>query len=321
MNPNPAPGTPPPDLTLIIPLHNEEDNILPLYGNLSDQLHLVGRTYEIILVDDGSTDTSLAKILGIQAQDPHIKIIKLRKNFGKSTALNVAFRAARGGIIITMDGDCQDDPAEIPHFLAKINEGFDLVSGWKYPRQDPWTKTVPSKFFNTLTALFTGVALHDFNCGFKAYRRIVIQNIRLYGEMHRYIPALASWKGFSITEIPVRHYPRHTGRSKYGSSRLIKGVLDLITVKFLTRYASRPLHVFGLPGFLALFCGVVTGTYLVWQKYRHNIEIGERPLLQLAVLLVLIGLQFISLGLIGEMLAFREMREENPDQYIETMVG
>ena len=254
-------------------------------------------------------------------QDSQIKIIKFRKNFGKSTALDVAFHYAKGKIIITMDGDLQDDPDEIPRFLTRIEEGFDLVSGWKYPRYDPFTKTIPSKIFNKITCLFTGLDLHDFNCGFKAYKRIVIKNVRLYGEMHRYIPALASWKGFKITEMKIRHHSRKSGKSKYGFSRLIKGLLDLITVKFLTNYASRPLHVFGFAGFVSLFAGLITGIYLVLQKYTENIQIGERPLLLLSILLTIIGLQFISMGLIGEMLTFREMQEQNPDQYIEMFVG
>ncbi|MHB8053049.1 MAG: glycosyltransferase family 2 protein [Methanoregula sp.] len=320
MNQSPTTGISLPDLSIIIPINNEEENIVSLYQKLFEQLQRIQRTYEIIIVDDGSIDSTFEKITRLQIQDPRIKIIKFRKNFGKSTALNVAFHYAKGQVIITMDGDLQDDPGDIPQFLAKIDEGFDLVSGWKYPRFDPLTKTIPSKFFNKITCLFTGVDIHDFNCGFKAYKRVVIKNIQLYGEMHRYIPALAAWKGFKITEIKIRHHPRVSGKSKYGFSRLIKGVLDLITVKFLTNYASRPLHVFGLPGFASLFVGLIIGIYLVLQKYIENIQIGERPLLLLSILLILIGLQFISLGLIGEMLAFREMREQNPDQYIETLV-
>jgi glycosyltransferase involved in cell wall biosynthesis len=316
----PVTGISLPDLSIIIPIYNEEGNIIPLYQKLSEQLHQIQRSYEIILVDDGSTDSTFEKISQLHMQDPHIKIIKFRKNFGKSTALDVAFHYSKGQIVITMDGDLQDDPEEISRFLARIEEGFDLVCGWKYPRFDPLIKTIPSKIFNRITCLFTGIDLHDFNCGFKAYKRVVIKNIQLYGEMHRYIPALAAWKGFKITEMKIRHHPRNSGKSKYGFSRLIKGLLDLITVKFLTNYASRPLHVFGLAGFVSLCAGLITGIYLVLQKYIENIQIGERPLLLLSILLTIIGLQFISLGLIGEMLTFREMREQNPDQYIETLV-
>ncbi len=270
MNKSQNPGPSPPDLTVIIPIHNEEDNIVILYQKLSAQLQESKQSYEIIIVDDGSTDSSFKKIAPLPLEDPNIRIIKFRRNFGKSTALNVAFRYAKGQVVITMDGDLQDDPEEIPQFIAKIGEGFDLVSGWKYPRFDPITKTLPSKFFNNLTSYLTGVKLHDFNCGFKAYKRVVIENIQLYGEMHRYIPALAAWNGFKIVEIKIKHHPRHSGKSNYGFFRLVKGVLDLITVKFLTNYSSRPLHVFGVPGIISIFLGFAIGIYLVVLKYLEN---------------------------------------------------
>lgn len=308
------------DLSIIIPINNEEGNIVPLYQKLFEQLQRIQRSYEIIIVDDGSTDSTFEKITQLHTQDPRIKIIKFRKNFGKSTALNVAFQYVKGQIIITMDGDLQDDPEEIPQFLAKIEEGFDLVSGWKYPRFDPFTKTIPSKFFNKLTCLFMGVDLHDFNCGFKAYKRVVVKNIQLYGEMHRYIPALAAWNGFKITEIKIKHHPRHSGKSKYGFSRLIKGFLDLITVKFLTNYASRPLHVFGVPGIISFLVGFVIGLYLVILKYLENAQLSERPLLMLSVLLMVIGFQFVSMGLLGEMIAFRDARDQKIDQFIEMVI-
>jgi glycosyltransferase involved in cell wall biosynthesis len=308
------------DLSILIPINNEVDNVVILYQKIDECLRQTQYKYEIIIVDDGSTDFSFGNISRVHVQDPRVKIIKLRKNFGKSTALNVAFQHAKGKIIITMDGDLQDDPDDIPHFISKIEEGFDLVSGWKSPRFDPVTKTIPSKLFNRLTCILTGVNLHDFNSGFKAYRRIVIKNIKLYGEMHRYIPALAAWKGFKITEIKIKHHPRISGKSKYGFSRLIKGLLDLITVKFITDYSSRPLHIFGLPGLLSLIIGFVIGIYLVFIKYMENVPLSERPLLILSVLLIMIGLQFISMGLLGEMMTFREIREQNVDQFIETIL-
>lgn len=310
-----------PVYTIIIPAHNEEENIGPLYQKLRPVLAGLDQPCEILFVDDGSTDLTFQKMQSIQKQDSSVRVFKFRKNFGKSTALNVAFRSARGQVIITMDGDLQDDPEEIPKFIAKIGEGYDLVSGWKYPRHDPLTKTVPSKFFNTLTCMLTGLGLHDFNCGFKAYKNVVVKNLQLYGEMHRYIPALAAWNGFTIAEIKITHHPRQSGQSKYGFSRLIKGLLDLITVKFITDYSSRPLHVFGLPGIVSLFIGFALGLYLVVLKYLENAQLSERPLLILSVLLILIGLQFISMGLLGEMMTFREMQKQDVDQYIERVLG
>jgi glycosyltransferase involved in cell wall biosynthesis len=308
------------DLTIIIPINNEEDNIDLLYQKLKNTLSGLNLKYEIIIVDDGSTDSSYEKIFRLHDQDPAIRIIKFRKNFGKSTALNTAFRHVKGEIVITMDGDLQDDPEEIPRFISKIKEGYDLVSGWKYPRLDPITKTLPSKFFNKMTCFILGVDLHDFNCGFKAYKHVVVKNLQLYGEMHRYIPALAAWNGFKITEIKINHHPRHSGKSKYGFSRLIKGGLDLITVKFLTNYASRPLHVFGFPGLCSLVLGSVIGIYLSYLRFFEDAKIGDRPLLILSVLLIVLGLQFISIGLLGEMITYRNIREENTDQFIDVLI-
>ena len=309
-----------PDLSIIIPVYNEEDNVIPLSDSLQEQLNLTGRTYEIIFVDDGSTDTTFKKLSDLKSTGFPCRIIKFRKNFGKSPALDAAFRYAVGSIIITMDGDLQDDPKEIPFFLSKIDDGFDLVCGWKFSRMDPFSKTVPSRIFNKLTSFVTGIHIHDFNCGFKAYRREVVRDLTLYGEMHRYIPALVAQNGYKITEIKVHHLPRISGKSKYGFSRLFKGMLDLITVKYITDYSSRPLHVFGIPGLISLFMGFVLGIYLVLLKFLENIPLSERPLLMLSVLLILIGFQFISMGLLGEMLTFREKKEQNVRQYIETIV-
>jgi glycosyltransferase involved in cell wall biosynthesis len=305
------------ELSIIIPVFNEEGNIELLYGRLHKILERINKKYEIILVDDGSTDSTHEKMVQIQKRTPTVRIIKFRRNFGKAFALNVAFRRSRGEIIVTMDGDLQDDPLELPRFISKIEEGYDLVSGWKYPRLDPITKTLPSKFFNRLTCLVTGVSLNDFNCGYKAYRRIVVKNLILYGEMHRYIPALAAWNGFTIAEIKIKHHPRHSGRSKYGFSRLLKGLLDLITVKFLTNYASRPLHAFGIPGFVLMIAGTLVGMHLAILKYVDNIEISERPLLMVGVMLILIGFQFISLGLLGEMITYDNMRNYDIDRHID----
>lgn len=308
------------DISIIIPVYNEEDNIILLYQKLSEQLYKITQNYEIIIVDDGSIDSTYKSIFPLHLQDPRLKIIKFRKNFGKSTALNVAFYYANGKIIITMDGDLQDDPEEIPKFLEKIEDGFDLVSGWKYPRFDPIFKTIPSKIFNKMTCLLTGINLHDFNCGYKAYKRDVVKNIKLYGEMHRYIPALADWNGFKITEIKIKHHPRQSGKSKYGFSRIIKGFFDLITIKFLTNYASRPLHVFGVSGIILLFAGIIIGIYLLILKIIEDIILSERPLLMLSILLMIIGIQFISMGLLAEMITYRDVQDQNVDQFIERII-
>jgi len=310
-----------PSLSIVIPVYNENESIVTLMREIQTVMADQNIKYEIIIVDDGSTDLTFKTLIDIKGLYPQLLIIKFRKNFGKSAALNAAFRFVRSEIIITMDGDLQDDPQEISQFITKIEEGFDLVSGWKYPRNDPISKTLPSKMFNYLTRIITGVNLHDFNCGFKAYKKIVLDNIDLYGEMHRYIPALASWNGFKITEIRINHRPRQFGRSKFDSSRLFKGLLDLITVKFLTNYSSRPLHIFGLMGFISFLAGFIIGIYLLILKYFQHIDIGERPLLLLAVLLVFIGLQFVSIGLLGEMITLREHRDLKVDHYIETVIG
>lgn len=287
---------------------------------ITSALSFLPKTYEIVFVDDGSTDNTFQVLKEIREKDERVKIIKFRRNFGKSAALNSAFNFVNGNIIITMNGDLQDDPAEIPNFVDAIESGSDLVSGWKSSRKDPLTKKLPSKLFNKMTRLLTGVGLHDFNCGFKAYKKEVLDSISLYGEMHRYIPALAAQYGFKITELKVEHRPRSYGKSKYGFTRLIKGFLDLITVKFLTEYSSRPLHVFGIPGILSLIFGFFIGVYLVILKYWRNIMLSDRPLLLLSILLIILGLQFISIGLLGEMITFRDRKDESAEKYIEAIL-
>lgn len=308
------------DLSVVVPVYNEDNNINPLYLEITSALSFLPKTYEIVFVDDGSTDNTFQVLKEIREKDERVKIIKFRRNFGKSAALNSAFNFVNGNIIITMNGDLQDDPAEIPNFVDAIESGSDLVSGWKSSRKDPLTKKLPSKLFNKMTRLLTGVGLHDFNCGFKAYKKEVLDSISLYGEMHRYIPALAAQYGFKITELKVEHRPRSYGKSKYGFTRLIKGFLDLITVKFLTEYSSRPLHVFGIPGILSLIFGFFIGVYLVILKYWRNIMLSDRPLLLLSILLIILGLQFISIGLLGEMITFRDRKDESAEKYIEAIL-
>ena len=293
------------EISVVIPVCNEEKNVKELYERLSEVLK--GK-YEIIFVDDGSKDRTLKVLKSIK--DKRVKVIPFQRNFGKAAGLMAGFREATGRIIFTMDGDLQDEPREIPKFMKKLDEGYDMVSGWKYKRHDPVTKTIPSKFFNWLTAKVTGVDIHDSNCGYKAYKRHVVENIRVYGELHRYIPALAHWKGFSVGEVKVKHNPRKAGKSKYGVERLLKGFLDLITVKFITSYLSRPLHFFGFLGFLSGFVGFVLGLYIVYLRIAFGSIQGKNPLLMLVVLLIVIGVQFISLGLLGEMVVSSRDNEE-----------
>jgi glycosyltransferase involved in cell wall biosynthesis len=296
------------DLSIIIPVHNEEENIIKLYDRLYNALSAVNKTYEIIFIDDGSEDNTFQEIKAIQ--DNNIRIVRFQRNYGKAAALSCGFKKSRGDFVITLDGDLQDDPKEIPRFLEKLEE-FDMVSGWKVKRQDPVSKTFPSKCFNKLTRFITGVKINDFNCGYKGYRKEVVKNISLYGEFHRYIPALAHWKGYTIGEIEVEHHPRIHGKSKYGVERLLKGCFDLITVTFLMLYKKRPLHMFGGIGFVLGFSGIAISMYLLL-LWITGTRIGDRPLLMLGILLTVIGAQFVSLGLIGELIA----NSRNNDDYI-----
>ncbi len=261
-------------------------------------------------MDDGSRDASWEIICRLANTDARVRGIRLRRNFGKAAALTAGFRAARGKWIITLDADLQDDPAEIPRFLAALEEGWDVVNGWKYPRRDPWTKRWPSRLFNWATRTLTGVPLHDFNSGFKAYHREVVQEIRIYGMLYRYIAVLAAWRGFRVTEIKVHHRPRRYGRSKFGVSRFAIGFFDLITVLFLTQYTWRPLHLFGSLGVVSLLAGTAINVYLTVLWFLGQRPIGTRPLLTLGVLLMIVGIQFISFGLLGEMIAHVALREE-----------
>jgi len=290
-------------LSIVIPVHNEEGNLVELHTQLTASLIAIGLPYEIVFVDDGSRDGTWGVIQSLFDHDDHIVALRHRRNFGKAQGLANGFAVAQGDVIVTMDGDLQDDPKELPRFLAKLDEGYDLVSGWKKRRHDPIGKTAPSKVFNATVRRVSGVQLHDFNCGFKAYRREVTQEIRLYGELHRFTPVLANAEGFRIAELAVEHHPRKWGQSKYGYKRLVKGFLDLLTVFFLTHYRNRPMHLFGLPGLGALFLGVAIGLWLTIDKLILGHAIGTRPLLTLCVLLVVIGAQFFGLGLLGEFLA------------------
>ena len=295
-----------PRISLVIPAMNEEGNIGALHEAITQVLEPVGITFQLILIDDGSSDGTWEAIEAIAARDHRVIGLRHRRNFGKARGLATGFAVASGDLILTMDADLQDDPAEIPRFVAKLDEGYDLVSGWKQQRQDPLGKTLPSRVFNATVRAVSGVPLHDFNCGFKIYRAEVVRSIRLYGELHRFTPVLAHSEGFRVGELPVRHHPRRWGTSKYGWSRLIKGFLDLLTVTFLTEYRQRPMHVLGVPGVAALAAGGLIGLWLSAEKVFTGASIGNRPLLLLAVLLVLVGVQFFGLGLLGELLVHGE---------------
>ncbi len=289
------------DLSIIIPLYNEEGSLEELIGQIFQAINKTGLVYEICFIDDGSTDNSLQKLKQLCQDYSILKILSFRKNYGKSAALSEGFKLASGKIIITMDADLQDDPAEIPNLIDKINTGYDLVSGWKKKRFDPLGKTLPSKFFNFITARLTGIKIHDFNCGLKAYRREVIKEIPVYGSLHRYLPVLAHWKGFAVGEVVVQHHPRKYGVTKYGIRRFFDGFFDLFTVLFLTRYRQKPLHLFGFFGLASLSLGFIISLYLSVLWFM-GYGIGHRPLLFLGVLLMIVGMQSFSIGLIGEMI-------------------
>jgi len=289
------------DITIVIPLLNEEESLQELVERIAGQLTTLKKEYEILFIDDGSTDSSFSVMMKLKEKYPAIRILQFRKNFGKSAALSEGFKRAKGEFVITMDADLQDDPAEIPNLIAKLEQGYDLVSGWKKVRHDPIGKTVPSKLFNFITRKLTGIKIHDFNCGLKAYRKEVIKAIPVYGELHRYLPVLAHWQGFKVGEIVVQHHARKFGISKFGIRRFLSGFFDLMTVLFITRYRQKPLHLFGFLGLVSSIIGFGILTYLsiLWfQGYG----IGHRPLLFLGVLLVIVGSQSFSLGLIGEMI-------------------
>lgn len=297
------------NISVVVPLLNERESLARLVEELVPVLESTGRQFEVLFVDDGSTDGSYAVLECLHGADSRLKVIRFRRNFGKSAALAAGFAHAGGDVIFTIDGDLQDCPAEIPRFLDELADGYDLVSGWKYPRYDPVSKVVPSRLFNWIVGLATGVRLHDLNCGFKAYRRPLTQEIRLYGELHRYTPVLAHQLGYRVTEIKVTHRPRRFGRSKYGIRRFARGFFDLLTVLFLGQYSWRPLHLFGWAGLVSSSVGVLIGIYLTVLWFLGRGPIGTRPLLTLSVLMIIVGIQILSIGLVAEMLTRSQARD------------
>lgn len=291
-----------PELSVIIPLYNESENVPPLYEQLNAVLEDLKRSYEVIIVDDGSTDDSFERLKAIHERDPRWQVIRFRRNFGQTAGIAAGFDAARGDIIITIDADLQNDPRDIRTLLDKMAEGYDIVSGWRMNRKEPLLlRRLPSLLANRLISRTTGVTLHDYGCTLKAYHRDVVKNIQLYGELHRFIPALASRIGVRVTEIPVNDRPRIHGHSKYGINRTLKVMLDLIAVTFHLSYFNRPLYIFGMAGLLTGGLGGLFGLYLVYVKIVLGQNIGERPLLLLSVLLVVLGVQMVSTGLVADM--------------------
>ncbi len=305
-------------LTVVIPLFNEEESLGELHRKLEDSLNSLDCEYEVIFVDDGSTDNSFDRIREINRKNQKFHCIKFRKNYGKSAALAKGFRAAKGNIIITMDADLQDDPSEIAELVKVLNSGYDLVSGWKKVRYDPFIKKHTSKFFNFVTSKLSGIKLHDFNCGLKAYKKDVVKSLKIYGEMHRYIPALAHMSGFRVTEKPVKHHARKYGKTKFGANRFLNGFLDLTTVVFMNKYVKQPLHFFGTIGIFSSLLGFAITAYLTFLKFFEGKPLSDRPLFIVGIFLVILGVQFFSLGLIAEMITKTNYSDQ--DIQIETTI-
>jgi glycosyltransferase involved in cell wall biosynthesis len=311
-------------ISVVVPVHDEERSVALLYEELQAALDQLGEPWEAVFVDDGSTDGTFAALTRLHAAVDNVRVVRLRRNFGKSAALAAGFAQAAGETVVTIDGDLQDDPAEIPRLLAKLQEGFDLVSGWKAKRRDPWRRRLPSRIFNWVTGRVSGLRLHDMNCGLKAYRAEVLRGLRIYGELHRFLPVLAHYRGYRVAELPVNHRPRAHGRSRYGMERYVRGFLDLLTVTFMGRYRHRPLHLFGGLGLVLGLAGFVLLAYLTVLKVTGE-AIGHRPLLTLGVLLVVVGLQFFSLGLISELITShheeRAAGREREDVHVEEVLS
>ncbi|HEX8494147.1 MAG TPA: glycosyltransferase family 2 protein [Pyrinomonadaceae bacterium] len=292
-----------PDISIFLPVFNEEPNLRPLHAKLDDALRQLGRTAEIVYVDDGSSDGSLDILRELAQLDARVRVVALRRNYGQTAAMSAGIDAARGRVLIPMDADMQNDPADITRLLSKLDEGFDVVSGWRKDRQDKLiTRKIPSMLANRLISWIGGVPLHDYGCSLKAYRRESIEDVRLYGEMHRFIPIYASWVGARVTEIPVEHHARTMGKSKYGLSRTIKVVFDLMTVKFMASYQTKPLYVFGTFGVLAFAVSILAGLYAIFLKLIHKADFVQTPLPILAIVMFAVGVQFLLMGLLAEML-------------------
>ena len=300
------------DLSIVVPVFNEVESVGQLYDAVTATLEPIGLDYEVIVVDDGSTDGTAAALFELAERDPRLKVIELRRNFGQTAAIAAGFDFSRGAVVIPMDGDLQNDPADIPRFLEKLDEGYDLVSGWRRDRKDSFVRTLPSHVANWLIGAVTDVHLHDYGCTMKAYRSEIVKGMRLYGEMHRFLPALAHLLGARITEIPVTHHPRRFGRSKYGITRTFKVVLDLMTVRFLSSHGTKPIYLFGGSGAILCFAGTVAGAYALFERWADGIYVHRNPLILLAVFLFLLGVNFILMGLLAELIirTYHESQEK-----------
>jgi glycosyltransferase involved in cell wall biosynthesis len=311
------------DVSVVIPLFNEQENLGELYSELKKALNNLGKEYEIVFVNDGSTDKTLPTLVDLARGDKHVKIISFSRNFGQTAAISAGFNHAKGEVIVTLDGDLQNPPAEIGLLLTEMQKGYDVVSGWRRKRQDTFiTRRLPSMIANALISKITGVKLHDYGCTLKAYKKKTVENIQLYGEMHRFIPALTGWSGARLSEIEVSHLPRKYGKSTYTLNRTFRVILDLINVKFLISYSTRPIQFFGKIGLIALGgCGLST-LFLIWMKFFEHVDMTGNPLLYLAILLALVGIQFITLGLLGEIniRIYHEMNQK-PIYVIKEIIG
>jgi len=305
------------DLSVVIPIYNEKESIGKLYDNLNEALSKMNLKYEVLLIDDGSIDGTFDELLELHRKNKFFKIIRFRKNFGQTSAISAGFNYAEGAVVVTLDADLQNDPQDIPVLLDKLNEGYDIVSGWRKNRKDKAvTRRFPSIIANKIISRLTGVRLHDYGCTLKAYRKEIVKNISLYGEMHRYIPAIASWMGVKVTEIPVRHYSRKYGKSKYGVSRTIKVILDIITVKFLLSYSQSPIQMFGLLGLFSGMIGFIMTAYLIIMRIFFHQSLADRPLFILSIFMIFIGIQLITIGLLAEVLIRVYHKVQNRDTYV-----
>jgi len=305
------------EISVFLPVYNEQDNIEQLNLRLTDALEKLGRIYEVIYIDDGSTDQSLAKLRDIGLRDTRVRVVSLRRNYGQTAAMSAGIDHAKGEILIPMDADLQNDPADISRLLEKLDEGYDVVSGWRKDRKDPWlTRRLPSRFANRLVARLSGVDLHDFGCSLKAYRRDALTGVKLYGEMHRFIPIYAGWAGARVTEIPVTHHPRSAGKSKYGLSRTIKVLFDLITIKFLSSFLTKPLYLFGTAGLVCLAISLLSFAFALYYRFVEGVHLNRMPLATLSMIMFAMGVQFVFMGLLAEMIVRTYHESQDKPTYL-----